>query len=55
MHDIHWLAVLAAATATMVLGALWYSPLLFGKLWVKLSASPALEAGGATIERERYG
>lgn len=35
MHDINWLAVLAAAAATMVLGALWYSPLLFGNLWIK--------------------
>ncbi len=35
MHEINWLAVVAAAVATMALGALWYSPLLFGKLWVR--------------------
>lgn len=46
MHDIHWLAVLAAATATMVLGALWYSPLLFGKLWVKAHGFPCSRGRG---------
>ena len=29
-------AVLAAAAARMALGALWYSKILFGKLWVSL-------------------
>ena len=31
---INYLAVLAAAVAAMVVGSLWYSPLLFGKRWV---------------------
>ena len=35
--DINYLAVLIAALASYVLGALWYSPVLFGKLWMKLS------------------
>ncbi len=35
--DINYLAVLVAALASYVLGALWYSPVLFGKLWMKLS------------------
>ena len=29
------LAIIVAAFSTFALGALWYSPLLFGKLWVK--------------------
>jgi hypothetical protein len=29
------LAIVVAVFATFALGALWYSPLLFGKLWVK--------------------
>lgn len=33
---INYPAVLGAAVASMVLGALWYGP-LFGKLWIKLS------------------
>lgn len=32
--DINWLAVLVAALAYFVVGALWYAP-LFGKTWVK--------------------
>lgn len=33
---VNYLAVLTAAIAGMGLGALWYSPLLFGKLWMSL-------------------
>ena len=34
---INYLAVLVSAIIGMIIGALWYSPLLFGKLWMKLS------------------
>lgn len=33
---INYLAVLVAAIASMVVGGLWYSPLLFGKQWMKM-------------------
>ena len=33
--SINLLAVLVAAVATFVLGGLWYSPLLFGRVWVR--------------------
>ncbi len=33
--QVNYLAVGAAALATAFIGALWYSPLLFHKLWVK--------------------
>lgn len=32
---INYFAVLAAAVATFLLGGLWYSPLLFGKAWLR--------------------
>jgi hypothetical protein len=32
--NINYLAVLAAAISTFVLGGLWYSPMLFGKVWM---------------------
>jgi hypothetical protein len=32
---INYLAVLAAAASCFVLGGLWYSPLLFGKAWMR--------------------
>lgn len=35
--DINYAAVLVSAIASTVVGALWYSPLLFGKLWMRLS------------------
>jgi len=35
--SINYLAVLVSAVASMIIGGLWYSPLLFGKLWIKLS------------------
>ncbi|MBI2666537.1 DUF1761 domain-containing protein [Candidatus Woesearchaeota archaeon] len=34
---INYLAVLVAAVASYALGALWYSPVLFEKLWMQLS------------------
>ena len=32
---INYFAVLAAAVSTFVLGGLWYSPVLFGKAWMR--------------------
>lgn len=34
-HHINLLAVLVAAISTMVVGFLWYSPLLFAKAWMR--------------------
>lgn len=36
MIVINYGAVLFAAIAIMVFGALWYSPLLFGNVWMKM-------------------
>ncbi len=35
--SLNYLAIFVSALAANVLGALWYSPLLFGKKWMKLS------------------
>jgi len=35
MHDLNWLAIFVAAVSTMIIGFLWYSPLLFAKAWTK--------------------
>ena len=32
--EIHWLPVLVAAVAQFLLGAIWYSPILFGNAWM---------------------
>jgi hypothetical protein len=34
--DVNWLAIILAVIAFMALGFLWYSPILFGKPWMKL-------------------
>jgi len=34
---VNYLAVLVAGLAAMILGAFWYSPVIFGKAWMKLS------------------
>ena len=33
MPEINWIAVVVAAVASFLLGGLWYSPALFGKVW----------------------
>jgi Protein of unknown function (DUF1761) len=35
MHSLNYWAILVAAISTIVVGFLWYSPLLFAKLWMK--------------------
>lgn len=35
MHSLNWLAIFVSAIASMVLGFLWYSPLLFAKAWTR--------------------
>jgi len=35
MHNLNLLAVLVAAVSTMVVGFLWYSPILFAKPWMR--------------------
>jgi hypothetical protein len=35
MHHLNLLAILVAGVSTMVVGFLWYSPLLFAKPWVR--------------------
>lgn len=37
MLGMNYLAVVVAAVAAFVVGAVWYSPFLFGNAWMKLS------------------
>jgi hypothetical protein len=34
-YQINYLAVLVSAVAYMILGAIWYSPAIFGKVWMR--------------------
>ncbi|WP_219833968.1 DUF1761 domain-containing protein [Paenibacillus sp. R14(2021)] len=45
---IHYWGILVATVVTMVLGFLWYSPVLFGKAWAKqVGLNMADMSGGA--------
>lgn len=35
ISTLNWWAVLVAAISTFLIGGLWYSPILFGKAWMK--------------------
>ncbi|HRH51122.1 MAG TPA: DUF1761 domain-containing protein [Panacibacter sp.] len=37
LSGLNWLHVFVAAIAYFALGAIWYSPLLFSKPWIKLT------------------
>ncbi len=43
--DINWLAIVVAAAINMAIGALWYSPALFGKQWAKLHGKKVGDMG----------
>jgi hypothetical protein len=32
--DVNWLAIIVAAVAAFAIGALWYSPMMFGRQWM---------------------
>jgi len=49
MLGINYWAVLVAAVVAFVMGGLWYSPLLFGKAWVRLRGMDSAEAGGGQM------
>ena len=34
--QVNWLAIVLAAASTMVVGSVWYTPKVFGNLWMKL-------------------
>jgi len=36
MFEVNYLSILVASVAAMAVGALWYSPVLFGNMWIKL-------------------
>jgi len=45
-NQINWLAVFAAALSTFVIGGLWYSPVLFGKVWMRVNGFSEEQVAG---------
>ena len=58
MPEINWIAVALCAVSSLVIGGLWYSPVLFAKAWQQAAGlsdeqvgrgNPALIYGGALV------
>ncbi len=47
--NINYVAVLLAAVANVVVGSLWYSPMLFAKQWMKLSGQKEMGMKGGSM------
>lgn len=45
LSDLNWLAVLVAAIAYFAIGALWYAPPVFGKVWADAGGFALPEPG----------
>ncbi len=50
MININYWSVLVAAVSNMIIGSVWYSPILFGKKWMKLMGKSKED-----MEREKKG
>src|SRR3989338_8445143 len=51
---VNYIAVVAAAIASFVVGMIWHSPMGFGNMWMKLSGISAKDAekGKAKMQKE---
>jgi hypothetical protein len=47
--NINWLAVLVATLVSFLIGYAWYSPLLFGKAWMRASGMTEEKAKSANM------
>src|SRR5918999_5423650 len=47
--DLNWVAIVVAAIIPMVLGALWYSPVLFADPWMRAVGRTREELAGAQL------
>jgi uncharacterized membrane protein len=45
LGDLNWLAVIVAALAYFAIGAVWYAPPVFGKVWMAAGGMAMPEAG----------
>lgn len=51
MPEISWIAVLSCGVATLLIGALWYSPALFARAWQREAglSDEALRSGSVPL------
>lgn len=51
MPHINWLAVLAAAVSTFLLGGVWYSKALFGRAWMAANKLTDADLEGSNMAK----
>ena len=49
MIEINWLALLAAAVSTFIVGFIWYNPKVFGTAWMNETGMTEEKAKGANM------
>ncbi|MSR31659.1 MAG: DUF1761 domain-containing protein [Gemmataceae bacterium] len=49
INEINWYAVFTGALSSFFLGGLWYSPLLFGKVWSREANRPSGEGHSGKV------
>ena len=47
--EVNWLAVILAGLSTMIVGAIWYTPKVFGNKWIKLAKVDTKHAGNPAV------
>src|SRR5918999_6480773 len=47
--DLNWIAIIVAALVPMLLGALWFSPVLFAEPWMRAVGRTREELTGASL------
>lgn len=50
--ELNYFAILVAALAAMVVGGLWYSPVLFGKRWMTLRGQDPTRMQGMSFPKK---
>ena len=56
MNNVNVVAVILSAVASMILGSIWYSPKVFGAMWMKLEGITQKDAEAAKKEMPKmYG
>jgi len=51
MPHLNWLAVLAAAVSSFVIGGLWYSTALFGRIWMRANNFTEADLKGGNMAK----
>ena len=47
---VNWMAIIAAAVASFIIGFAWYSPALFGRQWMKLMGMKTMGKKGGMMK-----